>query len=245
MNHGDIEAIVYRCIERMFGGRFSERHGMVTAYDPIKYLAKVKYQPGGQESGWLPIETGHIGDNYGMAVGLQPGDGQKTGDQVIVRFQEGDFESGKIVQRVHSSEDKPPNPGGQGIQSGEMIIWNKFKKSGGDDDSAQGGQGGTGQYLYFKNDGSTTLTDGNGATHFFDGAGNVTLTTNNLTHNINGNHTVNIQGNRSMMVNGNDSVTIQQDKTVMINGKRYDQLKKPWKTDGPPSVWPWLGEDDG
>src|SRR5258707_484899 len=102
--------------ERRMAGRYVERHGLVTSYDPEKYLAKVTFQPEGQESGWLPIETAHIGKGYGIAVGLQPGSGsgikgqqqgdenqnsstgQATGDQVIVRYQEGDIESGKIVQ---------------------------------------------------------------------------------------------------------------------------------------------------
>jgi hypothetical protein len=62
------------------------------------------------------------------------------------------------------------------VQSGETVIWNRFKKSGGGTDSAQGGQGGTGQRIYMKNDGSVSITDGNGATSVYDGAGNVTMT---------------------------------------------------------------------
>jgi uncharacterized protein involved in type VI secretion and phage assembly len=165
---GSLEDLILGVIERWWASRYSERHGIVTSYDPQKYLAKVTFQPEGQESGWLPIETGHIGDGYGIAVGLQPGDGTKTGDQVIVRFQEGDFEAGKIVQRVHSDEDTPPT-----VQSGELVIWTRFRNSGGDDDSAQGGQGGTGQKIYFKNDGSIAITDGNGATFTLDGQGNI------------------------------------------------------------------------
>lgn len=109
--------------ERRMGGRYVERHALVTSYDPKTYLSKISFQPECQESGWLPIETGHIGDGYGIAIGLTPGDGKETGDQVIVRFQEGDIESGKIVQRVHSDKEKPPT-----AQSGEMIIYTSGKK---------------------------------------------------------------------------------------------------------------------
>lgn len=199
---GDLENLIFSCIERYFRGAhagptYHERHAVVTSYDPERYLAKVMYMPEGQESGWLPIETGHIGSDYGFAVGLQPGDGKTSGDQVIVRFQEGDLESGKIVQRVHSDDDKPPT-----VQSGEMVMWAKFKKStgkssigddttdtgsGSDSDQAQSGQGGSGQQFYFKNDGSLTTTDGNGATFVMDGKGNITITCNNLTFKINGN----------------------------------------------------------
>jgi uncharacterized protein involved in type VI secretion and phage assembly len=168
---GDFERTVLGIVERWSAGRFSERHGLVTSYDPNNHLAKVTFQPEGQESGWIPIETGHIGAGYGIAVGLQPGDGKTTGDQVVVRYQEGDFESGKIVQRVHSDNNKPPV-----VQSGEAMIWTRYQKSDGGANSAQGGQGGTGQQIYFKNDGSLTAQDGNGAVHAMDGLGNITVT---------------------------------------------------------------------
>jgi phage baseplate assembly protein gpV len=167
----DFEDRILAIVEKWYAGRYSERHGLVTSYDPVNYLAKVTFQPEGQESGWLPIETGHIGNGYGMAVGLQPGDGKSTGDQVVVRYQEGDVESGKIVQRVHSNSDTPPT-----TQSGEMVIWTKFQGSGGGTDSAQGAQGGTGQKIYFKSDGSLTSEDGNGAVTVHDGQGNITVT---------------------------------------------------------------------
>lgn len=190
----DLDAMIFAHIDRYMGGgtghvgghRYYERHGIVTSYDPDKYLAKVTFMPEGQESGWLPIETGHIGDSYGVAVGLQPGDGKKSGDQVIIRYQEGDLESGKIVQRVHSDDEKPPV-----VKSGEIVIWSKFKKSlgqsglgddnsGGDaDEAADSGQGGSGQQIYLKNDGSITWTDGNGATELQDGKGNITKTSQN------------------------------------------------------------------
>ena len=191
--NGDLENMVLGIVERFLAGRYSEKHGIVTSYDPKKYLAKVTFQPEGQESGWLPIETGHIGEGYGVVIGLQPGSGgtqqsggqqggsggqqSNQGDQVIVRFQEGDVESGKIVQRVHSDQDTPPT-----AQSGEIVIWTQFQKSGGQTpDAASGGQGGTGQKVYFKNDGSLSLTDGNGATITADGNGNIVIQCNKLT----------------------------------------------------------------
>lgn len=157
----DLKNLVYQCIEEWMAGRYTERHGLVTSYDPQNYLAKVTFQPDGQESGWLPIETGHIGDGYGIAVGLEPGDGKTTGDQVIVRYQEGDFESGKVVQRVHSEKDKAPV-----VQSGEMVLWTRW-----------------GQKIFFAKDGSLLLTDAAGTTVLLDGKGdlNETATTLNET----------------------------------------------------------------
>lgn len=183
----DLEEIILRTVERWYASRYSERHALVTSYDPKKHLAKVTFQPEGQESGWLPIETGHIGQGYGIAIGLQPGSGAgiagqqpgnsgggsgATGDQVIVRFQEGDIEAGKIVQRVHSDQDTPPQ-----AQSGEMIFWTKFKQdaSPGPDAASGGVSNSQGQQIYFKNDGSLPITDGNGATITLDGNGNIVV----------------------------------------------------------------------
>ena len=188
-----LESYVARVVERTIAGRYSERHGLVTSYDPKKYLAKVTFQPSGQESGWLPIETGHIGDGYGMAVGLTPGDGKKTGDQVIVRFQENDFEGGKIVQRVHSDQDKPPE-----VQAGEMVMWTKW-----------------GQKIYFKNDGSVTLTDGKGATLFFDGKGNITNTGNKIDtnatqddHTITSPKNISEKAGKTIQMNASDAINL-------------------------------------
>jgi hypothetical protein len=189
MSHGLANTMLHET-ERRMAGRYVERHGLVTSYDSKNYLCKVTFQPEGQESGWLPIETGHIGEGYGIAIGLQPGSGsgqqpqgggggqsQASGDQVVVRYQEGDIESGKVVQRVHSSQDTPPT-----TQSGEMIFWTVFKKdSNAGPDSAQTGQGGKGQQIYFKNDNSLNLTDGNGATEVYDGKGNYTVTSSSTT----------------------------------------------------------------
>lgn len=216
--------MIYRVVERYMnggtgsvgGGKFHERHAIVTSYDPDKYLAKVTLMPEGQETGWLPIETGHIGSNYGFAVGLQPGNGKDSGDQVIVRLQEGDLESGKIVQRVHSDNDKPPK-----VESGEMVMWAKFKKSTGksglgddatgsdpdDNDQADGGQGGSGQQFYFKKDGSVTITDGNGASIVFDGKGGIVIKGKTLQADIDGVMTLIAGGDAGFKGGGNAQIT--------------------------------------
>lgn len=245
---GDLENLILSTVERWWAGRYSERHGLVTSYDSKKHLGKVTYMPEGQESGWLPIETGHIGDSYGIAVGLTPGDGKKTGDQVVVRFQEGDFESGKIVQRVHSDDQKPPQ-----AESGEIVIWTKFKKSGGGKDSADGGQGGTGQQITLKKDGSVTVTDGNGATVVMDGAGNIVQNCKDYTVHATGKHTltvdgaqqIQIGGARSISVSGSESVSVGGDKSVSTGGLRSDKVGGIWNAIAKFGVWPWLQDDDG
>lgn len=263
MNHGDLENLILHTIERWYASRYSEKHGLVTSFDPKRYLAKVMIQPGGYETGWLPIETGHIGDNFGIAVGLTPGDGKTTGDQVVVRFQGNDIESGKIVQRVHSDQDQPPE-----VQAGEVVIWTRFTQSAkpksnlgddtqsdgqGDQVGEQGAQGGSGQQIYLKNDGSITWTDGNGATTVKDGKGNVTLTCKNLTHTISGNHTVTIGGTHSISVastqtnsvGGSKTETIGGDMNKTVSGKRVDNISSIWNAIAKFGNWSWLQDDDG
>lgn len=243
-----LEDLVYGMIERWWAARHVERHALVSSYDPKRYLAKVTLQPEGQETGWLPIETGHIGQDYGIVVGLQPGQAgvssqgqggtvgqqsQNQGDQVIVRFQEGDVESGKIVQRIHSDQDTPPQ-----AQSGEMIFYTRFQKSDGDTpDAASGGQGGTGQQIYFKNDGSITFTDGNGGTLVFDGQGNCNLNCKKLT--------IQTTDDRTLTIGGTDNVSITKDKNVTIKGKRNDIVSGNWMAQAAFGIWSWLLDDDG
>lgn len=224
--YGDLDNRIMHAIERWWAGRYTERHGLVTSYNPKTYLAKVKFQPEGQESGWVPIETGHIGQGYGIAVGLQPGDGKATGDQVIVRYQEGDIESGKIVQRVHSDNDVPPT-----VQSGEMVIWTRFQKSNGGPNSAQGAQGGNGQQIYLKNDGTITITDGNGATLVMDGNGNIVVTCKKYTINASDDVTINTKTNaitnatkniimsaKDVGIHGTNNVEVIADNLTGIDG---------------------------
>jgi hypothetical protein len=239
---GDLENLILSTIERYMASRYSERHGLVTSYDPERYLAKVTFQPEGQESGWLPIETGHIGNGFGVAVGLQPGDGKSSGDQVIVRYQEGDFESGKIVQRVHSDNDRPPQ-----VQSGEIVLWTRFKKTAtqqsglgddttdptaGSEQDAQSGQQGSGQQIFFKKDGSLTITDGGGGSIVFDGKGNCTLNCMNLT--------VTAQGDRTRTVQGSDTVKIGGALSKTVGAQRTDQVSGQWSTEAQQGVWPWM-----
>jgi hypothetical protein len=171
--------------------RSTEMHGLVTSYDPKNHLAKVNFQPGGYESGWLEIHTSHIGSTYGEATGLQVGSGQGSGqdqgDQVVVSFQEDDAAAGKITGRVHSTQDKPLQ-----VQSGEWARWAVFKQdSDAGQDSAQSGQSGnTGQKIFMKNDGGLYQEDGNGASHFMDGRGSVI-------HNATKTHTTQVISNRN------------------------------------------------
>lgn len=143
----DLENMIFRCIDRYMAGRHSKRYGVVTSWDPVNHLAKVTYQPEGQESGWLQVQTMAAGNGYGHMSGLS------VGDQVEITHQEGEFETGAITSRVHSTQATPPT-----VQSGEELIQTPW-----------------GQKLLLAKDGSSTITDQSGATLKFDGSGNITI----------------------------------------------------------------------
>ena len=254
MSSGDLESIIYTCIDRYFRGQLGgqparERHGLVTSWDPDKHLAKVMFQPEQQESDWLPVEREHIGNNFGIAVGLTPGDGKTTGDQVIVRYHAGDVESAKIAKVVHSDMDKPPR-----VESGEMVLWSRFTKTAkpqsglgddttdqgsGDQVGEQGGQEGSGQQIFFKKDGSITIQDGAGSTLSMDGKGNQTQTCMN--------HTITASGDRALTIKGKDTVKISGNLNKTISGTRTDNVSGKWTTNAANSLWAWLtsGSDEG
>lgn len=96
----------------------TSRPGIITSVDPDTYSAKVIYQPhdpndpDNGESGWIPVQAVASGQGYGIfAV-------PHVGAQVDVAFQDGDHESGRIVQRHASEAHQPP----VGMKEGETHI---------------------------------------------------------------------------------------------------------------------------
>lgn len=110
----DLENLIFRCLERFWAAQDKSRHGLVTSYDKKKHAAKVRLQPSGVETGWLPIHAGLIGDGWGVVAGLN------VGDQVTVDFENGHLDVGKIVNRIHSEKDKPPE-----VEAGEFMAYKK------------------------------------------------------------------------------------------------------------------------
>lgn len=144
----DIENLIFRCLERFWSSKYNERYGVVTSYDPEKHAAKVKIQPSGQETGWIPIHAHHVGNGWGVMVGLQ------VGDQVKLSHQEGDFEVAEVTNRVHSDEDKPPK-----VESGEILF--KHKDGGSikfDKDKNITWAGANGQVIKTDKDGNCDVT---------------------------------------------------------------------------------------
>lgn len=85
--------------------------GEISSLNPAKFLARVMLQPLGVETGWLPIGTIYGGPGYGI-VGLP-----LLGAQVLVLFDGGDLNCGKIIMTTFNEVDKPP-----AIEPGQLLI---------------------------------------------------------------------------------------------------------------------------
>lgn len=118
------------------------RVGIITSYNKENYTAKVLIQPEEILTGWWPILTPWVGNNWGLMAA------PTIGDQVVVHFQEGNISTGFIGDRIFNSQDVAPNPG---PDSGEIWIVHK-----------------TGTFLKFMNDGTIQIQaldeDGNPST---------------------------------------------------------------------------------
>ena len=124
--------VIRRESERALSRLAVAHMGVVTGYDPARYAAKVRLEPSGTETGWLPIATTWSGDGWGDYCPPTPG------DVVDVHFQEGGKEAGYVSLRFYSSVTKP-----LAVPSGE--CWRVHK---------------SGSFLKFRNDGTVEITAG-------------------------------------------------------------------------------------
>lgn len=111
------------------------RLGLVSSYDPTAYAVKVKLQPAPAddpelETGWMPIWSPWVGNQWGLYCPPQ------VGDQVLVLFEEGDVERGVCIGGLFSDVDRPLS----GVPSKEFWLVHE-----------------SGSSLKFTNDGSVAL----------------------------------------------------------------------------------------
>jgi phage baseplate assembly protein gpV len=135
------------------------RIGLVTNYDPTRYMAKVALQPEGSPTGWLPIDSIGVGNGWGL---YSP---PSINEMVTVVFIDGKLNAGYLQARHYNNQDKP-----LAVPSGEFWLFHA-----------------KGQFVQLTNDGKLTLSDGQGATIVLNGDGTMTsaATTWNHTGNIN------------------------------------------------------------
>ena len=119
------------------GEKAETRAGIVRSYDPDQAAAKVEFMdrsnPGDSTdpylSGWLPVTSPWVGNGWGLDAPPSPG------DQVEVKFFDGDIENGYVGGRLYSDQDRPP-----GAPSKEFWVVHE-----------------SGSCLKFKNDGSVEV----------------------------------------------------------------------------------------
>lgn len=90
------------------------RMGTVTAYNPETYCVKARVQPSGVETGWIPIKTHWVGNDWGMQAG------PTVGDLVSISHQEGDVNAAVVLGGIYNNSDRP-----MAVPSGELWIKHK------------------------------------------------------------------------------------------------------------------------
>lgn len=118
-----MQNVMRREAARVAGQKTFVRMGIVSAYDPTHYAAKVTIQPEGHETGFLPVATPWVGNGWGMFAPPTPG------DVVDVHFQEGGKDAAFIGLRHYGNVLQPLT-----VPSGEFWLVDKngnyFKFSG-------------------------------------------------------------------------------------------------------------------
>jgi phage baseplate assembly protein V len=87
------------------------RFGVVASADPGRHAVRVRLQPEGVLSGWLPVASPWVGAGWGVFCLPSPG------DQVVVLPQEGEAEHGVVVGGCFS-DPRPPPAGAVG----ELVL---------------------------------------------------------------------------------------------------------------------------
>lgn len=149
------------------------RLGIITGYDPNKYVVKVQIQPEGLMTPWIPLGALWVGSGWGMYTA------PSNGDQVLVQFVDEEFSAG-IATLLTFTAAMPP----ASVPSGEFWLVHK-----------------SGAFFKLTNDGKLTFTDGKGATVQLDGAGNIVSQATNWTHTGPMHITGNVQMDANLQVN--------------------------------------------
>src|SRR5450755_4637887 len=107
-NHMRLEAERAQSIEAR------TRIGIVDGYDPSHYSVKVRIQPENILTGWMPLTSPWVGNQWGMYAP------PSLGDIVDVHFQQNSSNAGFVVQKFFSNTVKP-----LAVPSGEFWLAHK------------------------------------------------------------------------------------------------------------------------
>ncbi len=179
---------------RTQAGREVVRVGIVAGYDPNTYSATVTLLPDQITTGWLPIASPWIGNQWGLFCP------PNVGDMVSVAFFEGHLEAGFVELRFWNAVDQALAP-----PSGEFWIVHK-----------------SGSLLKFTNDGKVALTSNSDLNVTVGGKLNANVT-GDLNATVSGNAAANATGNVSVTSSGSSSVTVTSGSGgINLNGVTID-----------------------
>lgn len=134
-----------RVASEVAGLRAATRHGTIDGYDPANYAVRIKLQPDGTLTDWIPLKTAWAGASWGLF--LAP----SIGDAVELDFQEADGGVASAGWRFFNDGQRPlPVPGGEA-----WIVH------------------ASGASIRLTNDGKLTLADGHGASFALNGDGTI------------------------------------------------------------------------
>lgn len=125
----DLSSSMQARSEMAAGNVSKSRSATVTSYDPANYCVKVMLQPDGKETGWIPIGSPWVGNNWGLFCP------PSIGDVGQVDYREGGGDAGSFNARFYNDKDRA-----MACPSGEFWIVHK-----------------AGAFFKFLNDGSVLL----------------------------------------------------------------------------------------
>ena len=188
--------------QQVSDSKASTRHGIVSSYDPNAYAVKVTLQPDGVVTGWLPLKSIWVGQEWGLFCP------PSIGDAVEIDYQEGDRGVGSAGLRFFNDQDRPlPCPSGE--------FWMVHK---------------SGSLLKFHNDGTVELTTASDLNATVGGSlnasvsGDINSSAAQWTHQ--GPLTVNgkITGTKGMAVSGGGGATVSGNMTVTSGDVTADSI---------------------
>ena len=109
---------IMRRVERSISTIAQDRHATVESVNPNNHSVRVRIQPEGVLTGWIPCGSVAVGP---ASLVCPP----STGDQVIVSPSEGDGDTWRVTSRVFDTTS-PPQQGpttGQPVQPGELGLF--------------------------------------------------------------------------------------------------------------------------
>ena len=118
-------------VQRAMASIVTGRIGSITSYDQSTFTAIVKLQRDGDLTGWLPVASAWIGNQWGMFAPPNIGD---SGSMSF--FINGDLNAGTIVARFYNQQNQPLS-----VDSGEFWLVHE-----------------SGAFFKLTNDGKLTIT---------------------------------------------------------------------------------------